>query len=172
MKLKTIITLLVLPIVCLAQNAPGKLTLWYQSPAKLVGKPPGTAMNETLVIGNGRIGALIFGETFRERLVLNDGSLWTGNETKSGSYQCLANLYINLPEHEKPSNYSRDLDLSTATSHVNYTAGGVNYQREYLASNPAQLIVVHLTADKTGPTQEVLSSMICMKQRPKVCKSS
>jgi alpha-L-fucosidase 2 len=150
MKLKTILTLLVLPILCLSQNAPGKLTLWYQSPAKLVGKPPGTAMNETLVIGNGRIGALIFGETFRERLVLNDGSLWTGNETKSGSYQCMANLYINLPEHEKPSNYSRDLDLSTATSHVNYTAGGVNYQREYLASNPAQLIVVHLTADKPG----------------------
>lgn len=150
MKLKTLLLLLVLPVACFAQNAPGPLTLWYQSPAKLVGKPPGTAMNETLVIGNGRIGALIFGETFRERLILNDGSLWTGSETKAGSYQCLANVYINLPEHDKTSNYTRDLELSTATSHVSYTAGGVTYKREYFASNPAQLIVVHLTANKPG----------------------
>lgn len=150
MKLKTILTLLVFPIVCLAQNDPGKLTLWYQSPAKLVGKPPGSAMNETLVIGNGRIGALIFGETNRERLVLNDGSLWTGDETKEGSYQPLSDVYINLPEHQQVSNYIRDLDLSTATSHVSYTVGSTTYQREYLASNPAQLIVVHLTADKPG----------------------
>lgn len=150
MKLKTLLTLLTLPLICFSQYTPGKMTLWYQTPAKLVGKPPGTGMNETIVIGNGRIGALIFGETFRERLVLNDGSLWTGDEMKPGSYQCLANVYINLPEHEKASNYSRDLDLSTATSHVNYTAGGVTYKREYFASNPAQLIVVHLTADKPG----------------------
>lgn len=150
MKLKILLTLLVLPVFCFSQKAPGRLTLWYQSPAKLVGKPPGSAMNETLVIGNGRIGALIFGETFRERLILNDGSLWTGNETKAGSYQCLANVYINLPRHEKASNYTRDLDLGTATSHVSYTTGGVTYKREYFASNPAQLIVVRLTADKPG----------------------
>lgn len=150
MKLNKFLILLLLPVVCFAQNPPSKLTLWYQSPAKLVGKPPGTAMNETLVIGNGRIGALIFGETFRERLVLNDGSLWTGDETKAGSYQPLSDLYINLPDHQQVSNYIRDLDLSTATSHVSYIAGNITYKREYLASNPAQLIVIHLTADKPG----------------------
>lgn len=124
--------------------------LWYQSPAKTVGPPPATAMNETLAIGNGRIGALVFGETARERLVLNDVSLWTGDETHEGSYQALSNLYINLPGHDGTTNYRRDLDLSTATSHVNYTVNGVNYQREYFASNPAQVIMVRLTASKPG----------------------
>jgi alpha-L-fucosidase 2 len=131
-------------------NKSGKLILWYQLPAKAVGKPPGTAMNETLPIGNGRIGALIFGGTARERLVLNDVSLWTGDENTEGSYQALANVYINLPGHNEVSNYRRDLDLRDAVSHVNYTANGVNYQREYFASNPAQLIIVRLTANKPG----------------------
>jgi alpha-L-fucosidase 2 len=118
--------------------------------AKLVGRNSPTAMNETLAIGNGRIGALVFGETSKERLVLNDVSLWTGDENTEGSYQCLANMYINLPGHENPSNYYRDLELNTATSHVNYTANGVNYHREYFASNPNQVIVARLTANKRG----------------------
>lgn len=130
-------------------NQPGRLTLWYASPAKMVGKP-GTAMNETLAIGNGRIGALVFGETARERLVLNDVSLWTGDEQTEGSYQALANVYINLPGHEMVSNYRRDLDLGNALSHVNYTLNGIDYKREYFASNPAQLIVAQFTANKPG----------------------
>ena len=130
---------------------PAGLTLWYTQPAKLAGKPPGgTAMNETLPIGNGRIGSLIFGTTARERLVLNDISLWTGDENTEGSYQCLSNVYINLPGHDTVANYYRDLDLSTATAHVRYTAKGINYSREYFASNPAQVIAVRLTADKPG----------------------
>ncbi len=127
------------------------LTLWYQEPAKLAGKfPDATAMNETLAIGNGRIGSLIFGETARERLVLNDVSLWTGDEKVEGSYQTLASIFINLPGHETVNNYRRDLYLAEATAHVNYTLNGTSYSREYFASNPAQLIIVHLTASKPG----------------------
>jgi alpha-L-fucosidase 2 len=127
------------------------LTLWYQEPAKLVGKAPNvTAMNETLAIGNGRIGSLIFGGTARERLILNDVSLWTGDEKVEGSYQTLANVFINLPGHETVTNYRRDLNLAEATAHVNYTLNGTSYSREYFASNPAQLIVVRLTATKPG----------------------
>ncbi len=149
--IKFILALFLIPIICSAQKKKSDcLTLWYQTPAKTVGETPGTAMNETLPIGNGRIGALIFGGTARERLVLNDVSLWTGDEDNEGSYQTLANAYINLPGHESTTNYRRDLDLNTATSHVNYTINGVNYKREYFASNPAQLIIVRLTADKPG----------------------
>lgn len=146
-----IMVLIIMPILCLAQEKQAKrLTMWYQRPAETVGKAPGTAMNETLPIGNGRIGALVFGETARERLVLNDVSLWTGNEAEEGSYQALSNLYINLPGHENVADYRRDLDLATATAHVNYAVKGITYKREYFASYPSQIIVVRLTANQPG----------------------
>jgi alpha-L-fucosidase 2 len=150
---KFLLVFVFLPLVVIAQNKPDQtasLSLWYNSPAKTIGKAPGTAMNETLAIGNGRIGALVFGETARERLVLNDVSLWTGDEKTKGSYQTLANVYINLPGHEVAANYRRYLDLSIAISHLNYTLKGVAYQREYFASYPSQLIIVRLTANKPG----------------------
>ncbi|MBB6130637.1 glycoside hydrolase family 95 protein [Mucilaginibacter lappiensis] len=129
----------------------GNLTLWYDQPAKMkVEGKDSTAMNETLPIGTGRIGSLIFGGTASERLVLNDQSLWTGDEKNEGSYQALANLFINLPGHENAVNYRRDLDLSNATAHVNYSVNGIKYSREYIASNPAQLIVLRFTASKPG----------------------
>jgi len=44
--------------------------LWYRQPA-------GT-WNEALPIGNGRLGAMVFGRVGQERLQLNEGSLWAG----------------------------------------------------------------------------------------------
>lgn len=48
------------------------------------------------------------------------------------------------------TNYKRTLDLGTAISKTFYTADGVNFQREYFASEPAQAVVIHLSADKPG----------------------
>ena len=72
------------------------LTLWYQKPAK-------SPINEALPIGNGRLGALIFGSPERERICVNEDSLWTGDEnpsgdyTSMGAYQSLGNVIVNLP---------------------------------------------------------------------------
>ncbi|WP_322963639.1 glycoside hydrolase family 95 protein [Sphingomonas fuzhouensis] len=44
--------------------------LWYRQPAK--------AWTEALPIGNGRLGAMVFGGIARERLQLNEDSLWAG----------------------------------------------------------------------------------------------
>lgn len=131
-------------------TASNNLALWYTEPAKIEGEgKDATAMNQTLPIGTSKIGALVFGGTVREQLILNDQTLWTGDEKDEGSYQTLANLYINLPGHQDATGYRRDLDLANATAHVNYTANGITYSREYFASKPAQLVVVHLTASKT-----------------------
>lgn len=46
------------------------LLLWYDAPA--------TNWNEALPIGNGRLGAMIFGGVQHERLQLNEESVWTG----------------------------------------------------------------------------------------------
>ncbi len=46
------------------------LILWYQKPAE--------AWTDALPIGNGRLGAMVFGGVERERIQLNEESLWDG----------------------------------------------------------------------------------------------
>ena len=46
------------------------MKLWYQQPAK--------EWTEALPVGNGRLGAMIFGGTENERLQFNEDTLWTG----------------------------------------------------------------------------------------------
>ena len=134
-----------------AAPPPGDLTLWYEKPAA-----GNRCMNEALPIGNGHLGGLIFGTPGEERIVLNESSLWTGDENPSGnydsmgSYQVLGNLRIALPGHQDATNYRRELNLADATARTSYQAGGVAYQREYFCSQPDDVLVVRLTADKPG----------------------
>jgi len=124
------------------------LTLRYDKPA------PNTAdgwEREALPIGNGRIGAMIFGQLAHERVQFNDITLWTGDDKVMGSYQAFGDIFINLPGHDKnTTNYSRELDLEHGLHRVNYTHNGVTFHRESFASYPAQVIVIRLTADKPG----------------------
>ncbi|MEN6346626.1 MAG: glycoside hydrolase family 95 protein [Armatimonadia bacterium] len=46
------------------------LLLWYQEPA--------TQFTQSLPLGNGRLGAMMFGGVAQERLILNEISLWSG----------------------------------------------------------------------------------------------
>lgn len=46
------------------------LNLWYEHPAR--------SWNEALPLGNGRIGAMVFGRADSERIQLNEATLWTG----------------------------------------------------------------------------------------------
>jgi alpha-L-fucosidase 2 len=125
------------------------LTLWYQQPAAN-NKP----MNEALPIGNGRLGALIFSAPERERMSVNEDSLWTGGENPSGSYdsmgayQVLGNVFVNLPAHQNATAYRRDLGLDDALARVSYTADGVKFQREFLCSHPAEVLAARFTADQ------------------------
>lgn len=48
----------------------GPLTLWYRKPAD--------QWTEALPVGNGRLGAMVFGGTAQERLQLNESTLWAG----------------------------------------------------------------------------------------------
>ena len=62
-------------IVCLcttlkAQQPELNKTLWYKQPAK--------NWDEALPIGNGRLGAMIFGRVENELIQLNEETLWTG----------------------------------------------------------------------------------------------
>ncbi len=48
----------------------GNLKLWYRQPAQ--------EWTEALPVGNGRLGAMVFGGTEHERLQFNEDTLWTG----------------------------------------------------------------------------------------------
>ena len=53
-----------------ATGAERELTLWYEQPAQ--------KWVEALPLGNGRMGAMLFGGHDKERLQLNEESLWAG----------------------------------------------------------------------------------------------
>ena len=108
-------------------------------------------------LGNGRLGCTVFGEPQKDRIQFNEDSLWVGNEDCTGGYQPFGDLYVEMP-HEDFTNYRRELDISRAVHTITYASGGVNYRRECFASNPAQVLVFRLTADK----QAALSGKISM----------
>ena len=60
----------VLPVSYAGIAAPNPHELWYPSPAK--------EWVEALPVGNGRIGAMVYGGTTTEQLQLNEDTLWAG----------------------------------------------------------------------------------------------
>ena len=64
-----VLTLLACTFTAYAQKQQ-QMTLWYNRPAQY--------FEESLPIGNGKLGALIYGGTEQDKLQLNDITLWTG----------------------------------------------------------------------------------------------
>ncbi len=60
-------------------------------------KKPAADWHESLPLGNGRLGAMILGDTLHERIVLNEQSLWSGGEQDADR----ADAYKYLPEIQK-----------------------------------------------------------------------
>src|SRR5690242_3296884 len=71
--------------LCLNVSA-GDLVLWYRQPAKL------TNWTEALPIGNGRLGAMVFGGVARERMQLNEDTLYAGGPYDPNNPEALAHL--------------------------------------------------------------------------------
>lgn len=63
-------------------------------------------------------------------------------------YQTMGDLFISFPNHNKYTDYYRDLDISNAIASVSYKVDGVTYKREMFTSFTDQAIIVRLTADK------------------------
>ncbi|TQS21705.1 glycosyl hydrolase family 95 catalytic domain-containing protein [Microbispora hainanensis] len=163
-------------------SAANDLALWYDESA-------GTDWLRALPIGNGRLGAMVFGNVDTERLQLNEDTVWAGgpydqsntrgagalgqirqlvfqnqwsqaqslidqnmlgNPSAQLAYQTVGNLRLTFGSSSGVSEYSRVLDLTTATTTTTYLQNGVRYRREVLASAPDQVIAIRLTADRGG----------------------
>ena len=183
------------PLTGEAPPPQGDLVSWYRQPAD--------KWTEALPIGNGRLGAMIFGYVDEEHVQFNEDTLWTGKpheyqhegavkflpqirqllqemrafeaegkqkeardkqkeaEDLAGkefmseplrqmAYQPFGDLRLKFPGHTAAADYRRELDMDSAVAKVRYKAGGVTFERQAFASNPDQVIVVHISADKPG----------------------
>src|SRR6187399_2051915 len=72
--------LLLMAISSFAQNG-SQPKLWYTQPAQKW-EP------EALPIGNGRMGAMLYGGIKKERIQFNEQSLWSGDNNWDGAYDC------------------------------------------------------------------------------------
>ena len=84
-----------------SENKPEPLnptyTLWYDQPAKV--------WQEALPVGNGRLGAMVFGRVNKERLQLNDITIWSGKPE---------------PEADRPEAYKALPEIRKAISEGNF----------------------------------------------------
>ena len=189
--MKSLITLLwaVLPLTLTAAAVPADTCnhrLWYTAPASI--------WEETLPLGNGRLGMMPDGGIDREHIVLNEISLWSGSESdyrnpdaskslpairqllfegknleaqelmyrsfvpkkqetdgRYGSYQVLGDLDIDFTyAGGEPTDYVRSLSLRDGVAHTSFTRGGVRYGRTYFVSRDRDVMLVRLTAGRSG----------------------
>jgi alpha-L-fucosidase 2 len=116
-------------------------TLWAGGPYD-----PNNADSATLLPEARR---LIFAGKFGEANHLV-GSRMMSRPVRQLQYQTLGDLVLQFPETKEVENYRRNLNLDTAIATTSYTASGVRFTRDALASYGDGLIVVRLTADKPG----------------------
>ena len=192
------------------------LKLWYNSPADatVADNPNGWKDDaewlKAMPLGNGSLGAVVFGDVGYERIQLNEETMWSGSPQecdnpeaakhldeikdllKNGKYreataltnrtqictgkgsgggngstipfgcfQTLGDLWLDFENKGNYTDYSRELDLSTATARVSYTQDGIKFNREIFVSYPDQVMVVRLSADKKKSY-----SFTCRMSRP------
>lgn len=104
--------------------------------------------HQSLPIGNGWLGANIFGGTSRDRIQITENSLQNpGDPNNLGGLNNFAEVFLCF-DHAKVSDYERGLRLNDAVAYTQYKVDGVQYRREYFASYPDKVLVIRLTAEK------------------------
>jgi alpha-L-fucosidase 2 len=74
----------ILSIPLKSQPPPSGVKIWFNKPAE--------TWNDALPVGNGRLGAMVFGGLEKERLQLNEESVWTGAPRWDANPDALKNL--------------------------------------------------------------------------------
>lgn len=141
------------------------LKLWYDTPAK--------NWNEALPIGNGRLGAMVFGNPAMERLQINEETIWAGSPNSIAHDKALKAL----PKVRKlifEGKYKQAQDLATSDIrsqtnngmpyqtfgdvYINFPGHGIysDYYRDLDIKNASAS--VSYTVDGVGYKREVISA--------------
>ncbi|MBI9072962.1 MAG: sulfatase-like hydrolase/transferase [Melioribacteraceae bacterium] len=100
-------------------------------------------------IGNGYMGANVFGRTDVERIQLTEKTLFNTGLYGLGGLTSFAEIDIHF-NHVNVEEYIRSLNLNEAIAHVSYLSGGVSHTREMFVSYPDQVMVINLKTEKPG----------------------
>ncbi len=78
------------------------------------------------------------------------------------SYLCAGELSLDFGHGAEAEDYQRGLDMKTGIAFTEYSCDGVGYRREVFASEPDDVIVIHLSANRAGSLSMTgtLNSMI------------
>jgi len=132
---KSIIYLTLLLLVsCQLKQEPSKLRLWYKQPAK--------EWVEALPLGNGRLGAMVFGNPVKELIQINEESIWAGSKINNNNPNALIHLKelqqaLFNSEYDKAKKIAEDNFVGTPPEVRSYQPLGnllIDYQWE---SSPA-----------------------------------
>ncbi|MBN1768150.1 MAG: glycoside hydrolase family 95 protein [Prolixibacteraceae bacterium] len=84
--MRTLIVFFLIVMVCSCSNeqAENDLKLWYDEPASM--------WEEALPVGNGRLGAMVFGIPGEENIQLNENTIWTGGPNRNDNPNALEAL--------------------------------------------------------------------------------
>jgi alpha-L-fucosidase 2 len=110
-------------------------------------------------IGNGYMGANIFGRTDVERIQVTEKTLTNGAPYGSGGMTNFAEVFLEF-DHYEVNNYKRTLNLNEAISYVSYEHKGVKYFREYLANYPQNVIAIKLSASEKAKISCTVSAVV------------
>ena len=72
-------------------------------------------------------------------------------------YQPFGDVWIEFDGSPEFSDYRRELDLDKAVASVKYKKGDVTFTRSFFVSHPDQVLVIHLSVDKSKQLNFVLS---------------
>lgn len=127
--------------------------LYYSRPAK-------DWESEALPIGNGRLGAMLFGGISTDTIQFNEQSLWSGDNNWDGdyltgdqgfgSYRNFGEIRLFFEGSATFENYSRNLDILDGVHTVSFIRDDVNYKCEAFASYPDQVMVFRYNAGNKG----------------------
>lgn len=103
---------LVLLAFTLAARIDPKLDLWFETPAE--------TFTESCPLGNGRLGAMVFGGVQHERVVLNESTMWSGSPQdadRPDAYKALPEIrrLLLAGENRKAQDLLQQESLSTST---------------------------------------------------------
>jgi len=148
-----------------SKNSDTHLKLWYDKPAKI--------WEEALPIGNGRLGAMIFGNPSKEEFQLNEGTLWAGQPYRNENPGSLEALPIirqlifdgklkeaeTLVNQKMISKKAQGMPYETAGSLFLEFPGHENYTKFYRELNlETATATTHYVVDGVEYKREVFSS--------------
>ena len=131
-------------------------TLWYTTSAEATGVSY-PWMEYALPIGNGELGAMIFGGIHNEEIQFNEKTLWSGPANTvgaGGGNRTFMNFGSVIVENKDEAiwngvtDYVRYLDIEDGISGVEFkNANGSKFTRKYLSSAPDQVIAAQYKAE-------------------------